>query len=197
MDIKEITNCLLTKDVNKYTEKKNGLTYLSWANAVGEVLKEYPTMRYSVKKDSNGFPCFGNNENGYFVFTTVEIEGIEREMMLPVMDFRNKSMMTPTTFDINKAIMRCLTKNFAMFGLGLYIYAGEDLPEEGQEEVKTKVVLSRKEMIEKFDSLPADKYRQYMDEYKKRENKTADVKTTFLKNDFLIKISNIENWGDK
>lgn len=75
------------------------------------------------------------------VYTTVtindgELGELTREMWLPVMDFKNKSMPNPTTFDINKAVMRCLTKNLSMFGLGLYIYAGEDLPEPDQEEVK-------------------------------------------------------------
>lgn len=125
-------------DVNNMTEKKNGLTYLSWANAWKEFKSIYPDADYEVKKDDNGKCWFGDDEHGYVVYTTVTVEGITYEMWLPVMDYRNKSILKPTTFDINKAVMRCLTKNLAMFGLGLYIYAGEDLPSEetSQEEPK-------------------------------------------------------------
>lgn len=117
-------------DVSQMTEKKNGLTYLSWANAWKEFKNIYPEGTYEVKKDENGKCWFGDDEHGYVVYTTVTVEEITYEMWLPVMDYRNKSILKPTTFDINKAVMRCLTKNLAMFGLGLYIYAGEDLPEE-------------------------------------------------------------------
>lgn len=116
-------------NVNAYTEKKNGLTYLSWANAWSETKKNCPNASYEIKKDENNIPCFGNKEIGYMVYTTVTIDELTHEMWLPVMDFRNKSILNPTTFDINKTIMRCLVKNLAMFGMGIYIYAGEDLPE--------------------------------------------------------------------
>jgi len=118
---------LLSLDVNKYTEKKGNLTYLSWANAVAEFIKVYPDFEYGYKSE-NGLSYFGNEAQGYMVYTWVKAGGITREMWLPVMDNRNKSMMKPTTFNVNTALMRCLTKNLAMFGLGLYIYAGEDLP---------------------------------------------------------------------
>lgn len=117
-------------DVSQMTEKKNGLTYLSWANAWKEFKSIYPEAAYEVKKDENGKCWFGDDEHGYVVYTTVTVDKITYEMWLPVMDYRNKSILKPTTFDINKAVMRCLTKNLAMFGLGLYIYAGEDLPDE-------------------------------------------------------------------
>ena len=119
-------------DVNEKTEKKGGLTYLSWAWAWSETKKHYPNAKYEIMKNQEGLPMFGNEKIGYMVYTTVTIDEITHEMWLPVMDFKNKSMMNPTTFDVNKAVMRCLTKNLAMFGLGLYIYAGEDLP-EGEE----------------------------------------------------------------
>lgn len=123
-------------NVNEFTEKKNGLTYLSWANAWSEFMKVYPKATYKIIKSETGLPYFGTPEHGYTVFTQVTVDELTHEMWLPVMDFRNKSMLTPTTFDINKALMRCLTKNLAMFGLGLYIYAGEDLPEEEKNEIK-------------------------------------------------------------
>ena len=116
-------------DVNEHVEKKNGLSYLSWAWAWATVKKEYPGASYKIIKDENGKAYFGDEKIGYMVYTEVTIEGMTHEMWLPVMDLRNKSILQPTTFDINKSIMRCLTKNLAMFGVGLYIYAGEDLPE--------------------------------------------------------------------
>lgn len=144
MGIKEITKTLINMDVSEYTQKKGGLTYLSWAHAWREILKAYPEAIYAVKKDENGQCWFGNHNEGFMVYTTVTIENVTREMWLPVMDFRNKTMLEPSTFDINKAVMRCLTKNLAMFGLGIYIYNGEDLPEQ--------VVKEKKEKKEKAES---------------------------------------------
>jgi hypothetical protein len=133
---KEKLEELLKLNVNEFTEKKNNLTYLSWAMAWREFVKVYPDAEYTIKKREDGLPCFGNSELGYMCYTTVKAGGTTHEMWLPVMDYRNKSMTSPTSFDINKTVMRCLTKNLAMFGLGLYIYAGEDLPEEPQQQAK-------------------------------------------------------------
>jgi hypothetical protein len=120
----------LKLNVNEQTEKKNGLTYLSWAWAWAKAIEIFPTATYTIKKDANGIPAFGNDKIGYMCYTTVTIGEITHEMWLPVMDHRNKTILQPQMFDINKTVMRCLTKNLAMFGLGLYIYAGEDLPED-------------------------------------------------------------------
>lgn len=141
---------LNTVNVNEHTEKKNGLTYLSWSFAVSEISKRYPQMTYTIWKDENNRPYIFDPALGYMVFTSVTIDGETKEMWLPVMDNANNAMKdvpytkktkykeievaAATMFDINTAIMRCLVKNFAMFGLGLYIYAGEDLPEEDEEE---------------------------------------------------------------
>ena len=162
-DIKhfEILNAIDVND--KTEKKNNGskdLTYLSWAWAWAEVKKKYPSAYYEIEKfGENKLPYVFDEKTGYMVFTRVEIEGIEHEMWLPVMDNSNKAMLDrpytykvkeysygkftgnyidksvepATMFDINKTIMRCLTKNLAMFGLGLYIYAGEDLPENSDE----------------------------------------------------------------
>lgn len=118
-------------NVNDKTEKKGSLTYLSWAWAWAEFKKLYPDATYSVKM-FDGLPYVHDGDTGYMVFTSVTAEGITYDMWLPVMDARNKTLMNATMFDINKTIMRCLAKNLAMFGLGLYIYAGEDLPEDEQ-----------------------------------------------------------------
>lgn len=125
-------------DVSQMTEKKNNLTYLSWANAWKEFKKIFPEAKYEIVKDESGRCWFGDDEHGYVVYTTVTVGELTYEMWLPVMDCRNKSILKPTTFDINKSVMRCLTKNLAMFGLGLYIYAGEDLPEEDKPQHDSK-----------------------------------------------------------
>ena len=122
-------------DVSGKTEKKGNLTYLSWCWAWAEFKKVYPDANYEVKK-FDGIPYVHDTDTGYMVYTSVTAGGMTYEMWLPVMDTRNKAMKTADMFDINKTIMRCLTKNLAMFGLGLYIYAGEDLPEDAEKPPK-------------------------------------------------------------
>lgn len=139
---------------NEHTEQKNGLTYLSWAWAWGIVKTNFPDANYRVRQ-YDGKPYLFDENLGYLVTTEVTINGETIEMSLPVMDGANKAQKNvaysysvkeyknrnwtgniidknvepATMFDINTAIMRCLTKNLAMFGLGHYIYAGEDLPQ--------------------------------------------------------------------
>lgn len=117
-------------NVNGKTEKKNGLTYLSWAWAWGEVKKLFPEATYTIYEDHSG--CFYHTDGKTcWVKTGVTVNGIEHIEYLPVMDFRNASIPLEkiTSFDVNKAIQRSLTKAVARHGLGLYVYAGEDLPE--------------------------------------------------------------------
>ena len=116
-------------NVNDKTEKKGNLTYLSWAWAWAEFKKKYPKATYAVDK-FDGTYCTGNEKLGYMVRTEVFADDLSYEMWLPIMDMRNNAILNPKMTDVNKTIMRCLTKNLAMFGLGLYIYAGEDLPED-------------------------------------------------------------------
>ena len=123
-------------DGSDKTEKKGNLTYLSWTWAWAEFKKVYPDAKYELKM-FDGKPYIHDVDTGYMVFTSVTAGGMTYDMWLPVMDARNKALKTADMFDINKAIIRCLTKNLTMFGLGLYIYAGEDLP-EGAEEVPEK-----------------------------------------------------------
>lgn len=117
-------------NVNDHTEKKNGLTYLSWAWAWGELLKAYPDSTYTIYENKDGW-CYHTDGRTAWVKTGVTVEGKEYIEMLPVMDFKNRSIPLEqiTSFDVNKAIQRSLTKAVARHGLGLYIYAGEDLPE--------------------------------------------------------------------
>ena len=117
-------------DVSKKTEKKNGLTYLTWASAWAEFKKAYPNATYKIKRFENNLPYVFDEKTGFMVFTEVTVDDLTHEMWLPVMDHRNKTLYDAGMTDINKAIMRCLTKNLAMFGLGLYIYEGEDIPED-------------------------------------------------------------------
>lgn len=170
-EIREKFQELYSKDVNKYVEKKNGLSYLSWSYAWAEFKKIYPDAAYEVKKDDQGRCYFGDENIGYMVYTTVTAGGLCYEMWLPVMDANNKAMKLDDysytvknpnykyakkcddgrfrdqygneqppyiektvdpidMFAINKTVMRCLVKNLSMFGLGLYLYTGEDQPED-------------------------------------------------------------------
>lgn len=146
-------NTLFVINVNDKTEKKGNLTYLSWAYAWGEVKKLFPQANYTiyerkkkiVKHLTDGTIIEEEQVLNYFddgrtawVKTGVTIEGIEHIEELPVMDFKNKSMPVEliTSFDVNKTIQRSLTKAVARHGLGLYIYAGEDLPSEGSDTPK-------------------------------------------------------------
>ena len=117
-------------NVNGHTEKKNGLTYLSWAWAWAEVKKLYPDATYTIYKNADGW-LYHTDGKTCWVETGVTINGIEHIEYLPVMDNRNRSIPyeNVTSFDANKAIQRSLTKACARHGLGLYIYSGEDLPE--------------------------------------------------------------------
>ena len=140
---KSVFETLSAINCNDHTEQKNGLTYLSWAWAWGIVKSYYPSANYEVV-EYGGRPYLHDANLGYLVTTKVTIDGETIPMNLPVMDGANKaqkhmaytfktkygekSVEAATMFDINTAIMRCLTKNLAMFGLGHYIYAGEDLP---------------------------------------------------------------------
>ena len=124
-------NDLYAVNVNGHTEKKNGLTYLSWAWAWGEIKKRHPDATYTVYENADGWN-YHTDGRTCWVKTGVTVNGIEHIEYLPVMDYKNKSIPVEnvTSFDVNKAIQRSLTKACARHGLGLYIYAGEDLPEE-------------------------------------------------------------------
>ena len=159
--------------VNEKVEKKKGsegkeLSYLSWCWAWAEIKKRFPDANYEVVK-FNGIPYVYDEKTGYMVYTNMTIEGVTHEMWLPVMDSNNRAMKgepyqvqtakrtftvnAATMFDINKTIMRCLTKNMAMFGLGLYVYSGEDYPESEAEEVKAKAEEQRMQLIAIIDTI--------------------------------------------
>jgi len=118
---------MLKTNVNEHTEKKNGLTYLSWAWAWAEALKADSSASY--KTEMFGDKCFMDVNGTAMVFVTVTMFGKPMTCQLPVMDFRNKAILNPDAFAVNTAIMRCMTKALALHGLGLYIYSGDDLPQ--------------------------------------------------------------------
>jgi hypothetical protein len=121
---------LLKTDVNAHTEKKNNLTYLSWAWAWAEALKADPKSTFKV--EMFGEKCFMDINGTAMVWVTVTMFDKPMTCQLPVMDYRNKAIPSPDAFQVNTAIMRCMTKALSLHGLGLYIYAGEDLPEESK-----------------------------------------------------------------
>lgn len=151
-------------NVNDKTEKKGGLTYLSWAWAWAEVKKLFPDATYTIYENELGWNYHTDNHTCW-VKTGVTINGIEHIEYLPVMDFKNKSipLENVTSFDVNKTIQRSLTKAVARHGLGLYIYAGEDLPESDPEKQKEEAekaqpisemhVKAIRTRIEKLDGL--------------------------------------------
>ena len=120
-------NTLLKLNVNEHTEKKGNLTYLSWAWAWAEALKADPAATFEVVMF--GDRCYTDINGTAMVWVTAVMFGKAMTCQLPVMDHRNKPITNPDAFAVNTAIMRCMTKALSLHGLGLYIYAGEDLPE--------------------------------------------------------------------
>lgn len=123
-------------NVQDKIEKKNGLSYLSWAWAWAELKKKHPDATYTIYENKDGL-FYHTDGQTCWVKTGVTVNGIEHIEYLPVMDFRNASIPVSkvTSFDVNKAIQRSLTKAVARHGLGLYVYAGEDLPEDEKKPV--------------------------------------------------------------
>ena len=126
---------LLKKNVNDHVEKKNGLSYLSWAWAWAEALKADPKATFVVNMFDG--KCYMDINGTGMVWVTVTMFDKPMTCQLPVMDYRNKPIPNPDAFAVNTAIMRCMTKALALHGLGMYLYSGEDLPEEGRSVVIT------------------------------------------------------------
>jgi hypothetical protein len=135
---------LLKLNVNDKIEEKNKFKYLSWSFAVEEMTKAFPNWTYNIK-EFNGLPYWFDEKTGYMVSTEITAGEVKKMMWLPVMDFRNQTLMSAKMTDINKSIMRCLVKNIAMFGIGLYIYSGEDLPEGEEKETKKPISIKQPE----------------------------------------------------
>lgn len=167
---KSVFETLNAINVSGKTEKKNGLTYLSWAWAWGEIKKVYPNATYTIYERETQFGAVNYFTDGRtcWVKTGVTIEGLEHIEQLPVMNYSNQSILLDkvTSFDVNKTIQRSLTKAIGRHGLGLYIYAGEDLPEEVKEQQAQTNDLA-KEVMEFYKTHKgfATVIRQYQQQY--------------------------------
>lgn len=172
MSIFETLNAI---NVGEHIEKKNGLSYLAWAWAWAEVKKKYPAATYTIYENKDGWNYHTDGHTAW-VKTGVTIDGLEHIEYLPVMDMRNRSIPVEnvTSFDVNKAIQRSLTKACARHGLGLYIYAGEDLPEAEQKPVERPDV-SRQTLLDQIFAL--DVTRKELDAFiqSKKPDKDADT----------------------
>ena len=162
-------------DVSEHIEKKNNLSYLSWAWAVDTLLQHDPLATWEYKEPAK----FGET---LMVFCSVTAFGKTMTAQLPVMDYRNKAIANPDAFSVNTAMQRCLAKAIALHGIGLYIYSGEDIPDNAVKEVEvTEYQLSQFKtqledaakagtLKEAFFRMPEDaknKLRDYANELKK------------------------------
>jgi hypothetical protein len=155
---KSIFATLSCIDVSEHIEAKGRFNYLSWAHAVQYLKSEYPEATWEVAEyvDERGVSMpYMETPCGYFVKVTVNVDGLEMSHTHPVLDYQNKPIEKPNSFDINTAIARCLTKAIALHGLGLYVYAGEDLPFETEpdkpisDDQKKQILKLKKEL--RFD----------------------------------------------
>lgn len=141
-------------NVNGKVKQKNGLSYLSWAWAWSEIKRNYPDTTYTVYENAQGWN-YHTDGRTCWVKVGVTVNGIEHVEQLPVMDFKNKAIPigNVTSFEVNKAVQRCLTKAIARHGLGLYIYAGEDLPEPTDGQTEVKEAATAQGAPDKYDSM--------------------------------------------
>lgn len=173
---KSVFQTLFEINVNKQVEKKNGLNYLSWAYAWSEAKKIYPSATYKVYETADGC-IYHTDGRTCWVKTGVIIENLEHIEYLPVMDYKNKSILLEniTSFDVNKAIQRSLTKALARHGLGLYIYAGEDLPEVEVEKITPRDAKILKNIV--YDMKESEKlYQGILQKYNVKTFKDLTVK---------------------
>ena len=169
---------LLKINVNDHTERKGNLTYLSWAWAWAEVLKVDPAAVWTAY-ETDGLPVVYLKDDTAMVRVGVTINGNHKSCVLPVMDNRNRAIQNPDAFAINTAIMRCLAKAIAMHGLGLYIYAGEDLPEGEKPELDLALLAQIAaqpdvaSLTALFKSLPVDARQLHMEAFQARKKELA------------------------
>lgn len=184
---KSVFNTLYEVDVNEHTEQKGGLTYLSWAWAWKEIKSRYPDANYTIYERDSEYGAINYFTDGKtcWVKTGVTINGLEHIEYLPVMDFKNKSIPLDlvTSFDVNKAIQRSLTKAVARHGLGLYIYAGEDLPEGAVPKHWNTELVERANELE----IDFDKLAQYVGKEKYQPN-NADLKKAIEQKEAFFKV---------
>ncbi|PFM62567.1 hypothetical protein COJ48_18925 [Bacillus cereus] len=138
-------------DCSEHVEKKGRFSYLSWAWAVKKLREVDPTATWEVKR-FDGVPYL-KTDCGYFVEVEVTVQGLPLSQIHPILNNQNKPIAEPNSFDINTSIQRCLVKAIALHGLGLYIYAGEDLPETQEEMITSQQVGAIKLNIKKLATL--------------------------------------------
>ncbi|MGG0179254.1 MULTISPECIES: DUF1071 domain-containing protein [Bacillus cereus group] len=138
-------------DCTEHVEKKGRFSYLSWAWAVKKLREVDPTATWEVKR-FDGVPYL-KTDCGYFVEVEVTVQGLPLSQIHPILNNQNKPIAEPSSFDINTSIQRCLVKAIALHGLGLYIYAGEDLPEVQEEMITAQQVGAIKLNIKKLATL--------------------------------------------
>lgn len=162
-------------DVSDKIEKKNNLSYLSWAFAWGELKKHYPNSYYTIYENKDGWNYFTDGKTcwvktGVTVMKARYEDGLEHIEYLPIMDYRNNSIPLEkvTSTDVNKTIQRSLTKACARHGIGLYVYAGEDLPE------------TKKKEISEFDKQVKEELNEAIKDYAKFMNKKQSIITSEL-----------------
>ena len=178
---KEVWDTLSKVDCSEHTEDKNGLTYLSWAWAWGMFMEHCPDAQYSFSEIED------HPDGSQTVHCTITIGELNRSMWLPVMSYNNKPISNPSSRDVSDNKMRCLVKCMAMFGLGHYIYAGEDLPQAKSEEK----VEEKKEPEKK-----ATKPKKEPKEEPKKEPKEESA-DDLVSGDKLPNSNDVENWDDK
>jgi len=152
-------------DVSKHTEEKNGLTYLSWAWAWGKVKDHYPEAKFikhiwttetyldNPDRPDRGLPYTRDWDGWAYVMVTVRIGDEEQTELMPVLDYKNKAIQNPDSFQVNTALQRCLAKCCAMHGLGHYIYAGEDLPQGVEKTVSVEDAEGNKKDVQGLQTL--------------------------------------------
>ena len=176
---KSVFETLSAVNVEKFVNEKNGFRYLSWANALNELLKHYPTSTWEVR-EWDGVPYLLTGA-GCFVEVTVIIHGISRKQLHPILDFRNQPIMKPNAFQVNASIQRALAKAISLHGLGLYIYQGEDLPPSEKEALanmrqELKSLLSTHGLLNKdsanaIHNMNETQLNNKIEEYRKKEVK--------------------------
>ena len=167
-------------NVNDHIEKKNGLSYLSWAWAVDQLLMLDPTATWEYNEPKQ----FGET---VMVFCTVTAFGKAMTAQLPVMDYRNKAIPNPDAFAVNTAMQRCLAKAIALHGLGLYIYAGEDLPDDDKVHAPTQSITPTAGALDNFSAAEKELIAQFAEDItelvKSGDVETAAGNLTTLEND--------------
>jgi len=202
---KSVFDNLFAINANEFKEKKGKFDYLSWSDAVAYVLKEYPEATWIIHEfetptfhKDNEMYCYSkqpymSTDAGCFVKVSVTIEGIERTELLPVMNNFNKTIEKPTATDINNSIKRCLVKCFALFGLALYIFQGEDLPEGD----KPKAISDTQyKVMMKCIELKDAKYQQQVGQYVKSMKINTNNYEEYL-NKFQVSIKKEKENGTK